>query len=304
MRTVCEDSGSGSIRLAKLKSSDGEEIVNVKKVRVDAAESSSSQSAIVREATALMCLRGNRWVPEIKFYYRDTLHHYLGTGVLDCEDLESVLERRTALPIHEARDIIAQLVLAIESLHSFGFIHRNLKPETIVFDSRGCLRLTGFDLCHRLGERVDCDNLPVDYFAPETLTDPVPCSSSVDVWSVGVILYELVYGGPPFSDDSRDRNKTIYRIIHSERYLWFPHHDDPDAPVVNDLISLLLKPVGDRIPIKDMKSHAFLRSIDWTDLRLPDSIRSIPDTHSIIFHYKSPAGRLNVCNTSTTLMYT
>lgn len=270
VRKFGEDTGPESLYLAKLKLSDEEELVSVKEVRVNADESSFSEAAIFREAAVLMSLRGSRWMPDLKFYFRHRNRHFLGTGLPGGYDLHSYLERKATLSISEARLFTGQLVLAIECLHSFGFIHRNLKPETLWIDG-GHLRLTGFNLCHKAGERIHFDNLPVDYSPPEILTDPGPCSPAVDAWSVGAILYEMLYGGPPFSDNSRDRNKTIYRIIHCERYLWFPPHKDPDASLANELIRSLLKPESHRIPIKDVKTHAFFRSVDWQDLRLPDA---------------------------------
>ena len=184
-------------------------------------------------------------------------------------DLLTHLEAVKRMNISDAKVLASQLICAVETLHSLGYIHRNLKPDNIMFTKSGDLKLIDFGLCHRIGEVVDSSSGSVDYMAPEILSNPEPYTESVDYWSIGVILYEILFGGPPFSDEKRDRNRTIYRIIHSEKYLWFPTDEEIDMMSAISLIKQLLNtsPVDRSHFISKIKDHSFFLDLDWD--RLP-----------------------------------
>ena len=180
----------------------------------------------------------------------------------------SLLEREGTLTIKKAVIICAKLVQAVETFHSNGYVHRDLRPDTIYFGNSGSIQFTDLRMCHRTVDRTQNEVDVVDYMAPEVLVDPEPYTSSVDLWSIGIILYEMLYGGPPFSDVARDRNKTIYRIINSQKYLWFPDADSVESQYAQNLIKSLLQPNRHRLCLKDVKRHAFFTSIDWN--HIPD----------------------------------
>ena len=191
----------------------------------------------------------------------------MGTDLLTGGDLMMLLENHPRLSPHEVRVIAAQLVEAVDSIHSLGFVHRDLKPENICFDRLGFLKIIDFKAAHRLGSESGAEGLPVDYMAPEVITRTTGSyDQAVDIWSFGIIVYEMLFGGPPFSDELRDRNKAIYRIINSEKYLWFPPEVDEDVSSACDLIRAILRPVRTRITISEIKSHKFFENIKWTKL--------------------------------------
>ncbi len=230
---------------------------------------------LTHEAEVLMCMSGSKWTPKLKLFVQDDVAVTLGMELCTGGDLMMHLERVGTMNLDDSRMIMYNLLLALEDLHTRGFVHRDLKPDNIVFDHRGHLKLIDFGLTHRIeGETVDSVFGTIDYMAPEILTDTVGYSHVCDIWSTGIILYEMLFGGPPFSDEARDRNKTIYRIIHSQKYLQFPSgigNFDPELESAKDLIRMLLTCANKRpqSALGIVKSHPFfLKTLPSSPSRL------------------------------------
>ena len=237
-----------------------------------AGGSARVQASAKTEIMAILSLQSSQWIPRFRVLHHEDRGTYIGMELLPGGDLMMHLESRGKLDLPVARCILAQVVACIESVHSLRWIHRNLRPENLVFNEQGELRLVNFSLSHRFGEQTECEGDEVDYLAPEVLAHE-PYSESVDVWSIGIILYEMLCGGPPFSDEKRDRNKTIFRILNPEKYLWFPTGSEEIADVAVDLIRSLLKHHTARPGIREIKKHPFFAPVEWGNLQ-PFILRS------------------------------
>ncbi|KAJ1971095.1 hypothetical protein H4R35_005469 [Dimargaris xerosporica] len=135
-----------------------------------------------------------------------------------------------------ARFFVAELVLALEHLHALGIIYRDLKPENCLIDRDGHTVLTDFGLS-KLGLPRDgktstfCGT--IEYMAPEVL-DEEPYDQSVDWWSLGILLYDMLTGSPPFKGNNR---KAVMDAIRRSP-VRYPNYLSPEA---KDLISSLLQ---------------------------------------------------------------
>ncbi|CAO3694754.1 unnamed protein product [Umbelopsis ramanniana] len=221
--------------------------------------------------------QGNEWMPQLYAAFQDSDNLYLVMEYAGGGDLFSVLDRTENLTFNEdeARFYIAEMILAIENLHKLGYVHRDIKPQNILIDADGHVKLADFGSCITLDNNGKVTSTtPVgtcDYISPEVLQaheGNVQYGTEVDWWSVGIVLFEMLQELPPFYSDSV--NDTYRKIIFHEESLEFSD-EYPISADAKDVISRFLckkeKRLGCNGNTKDIKSHPFFAGIDWDHIR-------------------------------------
>ena len=181
------------------------------------------------------------------------------------KDLFHMIHEHGALRLSQCRAFVVQTVLALDHVHAKGFVYRDLKPENLLVREDGYLRLTdfGFAKALRPGERAYTVCGTPDYLAPETLRQQ-GCTRAADFWAVGVLLFEMLTGYPPFHGQT---HSELYRRITSGRVRAFPRGFDEDAA---DLVNKLLRQSeGERVGvgadgIQRIRRHPFFKGFSWT----------------------------------------
>jgi len=123
--------------------------------------------------------------------------------------LFNLIKKHNRLSEQKAFKYFIQTVSAVNFLHENNLIHRDLKPENLLLNENDDIKLCDFGWCVELsiGNRITfCGTY--EYMAPEIIKE-MPYNHSIDVWSLGVLLYELLHGYSPFKSQKSTDNKDI-----------------------------------------------------------------------------------------------
>ncbi|KAH9166061.1 AGC/Akt protein kinase [Lactarius sanguifluus] len=186
---------------------------------------------------------------------------YLVLAFVNGGELFHHLQREQKFNEERSRFYSAELLLALEHLHDLDVVYRDLKPENILLDYTGHIALCDFGLCKLNMKDHDMTNTfcgTPEYLAPEILND-----RTIDWWTLGVLLYEMLVGLPPFYDEITD--KMYEKILRDP--LVFP--DEVAASARSILTGLLTRDPAQRLGVngaEEIKRHPFFEKIDWQRL--------------------------------------
>lgn len=133
----------GEVRVCRHKQTG--EIVAIKKMKKEEMHK-KNQVLHVRAERDVLSEARNPWIVELKYSFQDDTYLYLAMEYLPGGDLMSLLMKKDILTEHEARFYISQLVISIESVHKLKCIHRDLKPDNVLIDKDGHIKLSDFGL--------------------------------------------------------------------------------------------------------------------------------------------------------------
>ncbi|XP_055300161.1 protein kinase C-like [Sitodiplosis mosellana] len=162
----------------------------------------------------------------------------------------------------------AEVTLAIQFLHRHGVVHRDLKLENVLLDQEGHCKLADFGLCKE--GMIDGCTTPTfcgtpNYMAPEIL-QRLEYGLSVDWWALGVLMYKMMAGQPPFEADNKDN--LFESILHDD--VLYPVWLSREA--VSIIQAFLTKNPADRLGYSgnesQIRSHAFFKDLNWEALEL------------------------------------
>ncbi|PYI22034.1 serine/threonine-protein kinase gad8 [Aspergillus japonicus CBS 114.51] len=259
--------GKGSFgKVMQVMKKDTGRIYALKTIRKAHIISRSEVTHTLAERSVLAQIN-NPFIVPLKFSFQSPEKLYFVLAFVNGGELFHHLQREQRFDINRARFYTAELLCALECLHGFKVIYRDLKPENILLDYTGHIALCDFGLCKLDMKDEDRTNTfcgTPEYLAPELLLGN-GYTKTVDWWTLGVLLYEMLTGLPPFYDENTN---DMYRKILQEP-LTFPSTDIV-PPAARDLLTRLL----DRDPQRrlgangaaEIKSHHFFANIDWRKL--------------------------------------
>uniref|UniRef100_A0A8C2MCA4 Rho-associated protein kinase 1 n=1 Tax=Cricetulus griseus TaxID=10029 RepID=A0A8C2MCA4_CRIGR len=224
------------------------------------------------------------------FYaFQDDRYLYMVMEYMPGGDLVNLMSNYD-VPEKWARFYTAEVVLALDAIHSMGFIHRDVKPDNMLLDKSGHLKLADFGTCMKMNKEgmVRCDTAvgTPDYISPEVLKSQGGdgyYGRECDWWSVGVFLYEMLVGDTPFYADSLVG--TYSKIMNHKNSLTFPDDNDISKEAKNLICAFLTDRevrLG-RNGVEEIKRHLFFKNDQWAWETLRDTVAPVvPDLSSDI----------------------
>ncbi|KAK8105616.1 hypothetical protein PG999_008975 [Apiospora kogelbergensis] len=259
--------GKGSFgKVMQVRKKDTNRIYALKTIRKAHIISRSEVAHTLAERSVLAQIN-NPFIVPLKFTFQSPEKLYFVLAFVNGGELFHHLQKEQRFDVNRARFYTAELLCALECLHGFNVIYRDLKPENILLDYQGHIALCDFGLCKLDMKDEDRTNTfcgTPEYLAPELLMGN-GYNKTVDWWTLGVLLYEMLTGLPPFYDENTNE---MYRKILSEPL----HFPGPEVvpPAAKDLLTKLLnRDPEHRLGAggsAEIKAHPFFHAIDWRKL--------------------------------------
>eukprot|EP00450_Noctiluca_scintillans_P015703 CAMPEP_0194530218 /NCGR_PEP_ID=MMETSP0253-20130528/67095_1 /TAXON_ID=2966 /ORGANISM="Noctiluca scintillans" /LENGTH=831 /DNA_ID=CAMNT_0039375417 /DNA_START=29 /DNA_END=2524 /DNA_ORIENTATION=- len=179
---------------------------------------------------ALLAANDHPFVLHLVKQFETTHNMYMLTELITGGELHAALRTMSQLPREHAQFYTGSLVLVLESLHDRNIIYRDLKPENIMLDTHGYVKLVDFGIGKKLEEgktkTFTIAGTP-HYMAPEVMKS-VGYATEVDLWSLGVLLFELVCGFLPFGENTDSTERVLEAVLRAA--LTFPsQYTDQDG---------------------------------------------------------------------------
>ncbi|KAF8442929.1 kinase-like domain-containing protein [Boletus edulis BED1] len=208
----------------------------------------------------------NPFIVPLKFSFQSEQKLYLVLAFVNGGELFHHLQREQRFNEERSRFYSAELLLALEHLHELDVVYRDLKPENILLDYTGHIALCDFGLCKLNMKDSDTTNTfcgTPEYLAPEILNGQ-GYNKVIDWWTLGVLLYEMLSGLPPFYDEVTDK---MYQKILTDPLVFGPEFR---SEARNILTSLLDRDPTRRLGVsgaEEIKKHPFFeKHIDFKKL--------------------------------------
>ncbi|KAJ4300130.1 Serine/threonine-protein kinase [Collariella sp. IMI 366227] len=254
--------GKGSFgKVMQVRKKDTCRIYALKTIRKAHIISRSEVAHTLAERSVLAQIN-NPFIVPLKFTFQSPEKLYFVLAFVNGGELFHHLQKEQRFDVNRSRFYTAELLCALECLHGFNVIYRDLKPENILLDYQGHIALCDFGLCKL--DMKDEDRTNTFCGTPRLLMGN-GYNKTVDWWTLGVLLYEMLTGLPPFYDENTNE---MYRKILSEP-LHFPNHEVV-PPAAKDLLTKLLnRDPQQRLGANgsaEIKAHPFFHAIDWRKL--------------------------------------
>ena len=194
----------------------------------------------------------------LHYMFQNESSLYLVLEYCEGGDLENLMERRR-IPEVEAKFYIAEIILGLEYLHSLDVIYRDLKPANILLDAQGHVKLADFGLAKTFDDKEEMISTVVGtpaYISPEVICHE-KLTKAVDIYSLGIVMHELLTGSIPFAEFEIDK---LFSSIRNGKYKLA----DSLGKDARDIIKRLLERKPNKRPgFEEIKRHEYFSRINW-----------------------------------------
>ncbi|KAI7907811.1 kinase-like domain-containing protein, partial [Cokeromyces recurvatus] len=268
---------TGKVILVKEKSSNDNQLFALKAITKSWNITKREVNHIRMERNILATISSlhHPFLIQLHSAFQDQHSLYLVLAYHAGADLATLLQRYICFPPEQCRLYAAEIVMGLQELHRNFILYRDLKPENVLLAADGHIVLTDFGLSKMFNDNNHFDHRTTtfcgtpEYLAPEVILQEEEYSYAADLWSLGIMLYEMISGIIPFAASTP---ADMYeRVLYDD--LVFPEHCFARDPEVVDLISgLLEKDPLNRLGaglggVFELRNHAyFINHLNWRDV--------------------------------------
>lgn len=205
------------------------------------------------------------FIVDLKYAFQTSYKIYLIMEYIPGGELFRLLKKIKRFNEEIAKFYLCEVLMAVEFLHKkMNVIYRDLKPENILLTEKGHIKITDFGLSRKIDGKAYTMVGTIEYLAPEVIKN-IGYSYAVDYWGLGILLYEMLSGYPPFTAPHRNFHEIERLILENKPF--FPTYFSKEAI---DLIKKLTesspeKRLGAR-SVNEIKDHAFFKGVNWSDI--------------------------------------
>ena len=281
--------GFGKVKLCRDKTTN--EIFAMKKLKYDLLIN-KAQLFHIKTEKDILTISNNAWKANLDYSFINDGYLYLIMDYYPGGDLLHYMNKKDTLTENEARFYIAEIILAVDSLHKNNCIHRDIKPDNFFIDKNGHLKIGDFGLSiisnnisypytykwnkkNSDGDKEDLKKLigfsnvgSLLYVAPEVI-EKKSYGAEIDWWSVGIIFYEMLVGFPPFWGENDTPKETGLKLKNFKKYLNIPKGVNI-SPEAKKLIFGFLSERENRLGVNgidEIKKHIFFKNFNWENVR-------------------------------------
>ncbi|OHS99021.1 AGC family protein kinase [Tritrichomonas foetus] len=248
---------SGKVFLARKKSTG--ELLAIKAIRKDKLKAHCKEYQIIAERNILM-LATHQFITRLFYAFQSPTKFYFALEYVPGGDLRHHLEKEIVFSPFQIKLYLAEIIVALRSIHLLGVIYRDLKPENILIDKEGHIKLADFGLARMVTNENSKNTFcgTYEYLAPEMILEEQQ-TAAVDYWSLGILAYRLIVGTLPFKNPNPQR---LFNMIVK---------NEPRIPrSIDSVAASFIKALLDKSPTKrlgaigtDITKHEYFNGLDW-----------------------------------------
>jgi hypothetical protein len=260
----------GTVFLAKRKVQGApEQLYAIKVIKKNQCTKLSRMRQLVTEKEALILARAHPFIVTLHFWFENVTDVFFVMDYVNGGDLRQQLHKLHVFSERRTQLYAAEIILALQFLHKHGIVHRDIKLENVLVGSDGHCKVTDFGLAKlglfRCGRTKTYCGTPY-CMAPEMVLN-LPYGQAVDWWALGVMIYEMLVGHPPFYSKGNIPGQLNDRIVRSE-----VDYPDSMSPAAASLLRKLLekdpeKRMGADGSVDTIRRHPFFTGLDWVALQ-------------------------------------
>lgn len=235
-------------------------------LKMKAVDNIIQERRLLEEIDCLFCCN-------LRYAFQDDENMFMVLDLMLGGDLRFHLDRMGQMKEEMVRFYMAEISFALSFLHSKKIVHRDLKPDNVLLDEKGHVHLTDFNIAVHYREEKPLTAVAgsMAYMAPEILAKK-GYLSTIDWWSLGVMMYELLFGNRPFR--AKTNEALTNAILGEELYIPSQATSVASADCLACMKAYLTRDITQRLGVKEqggydgIKKHPFFRDIDWENLEL------------------------------------